>query len=560
MFERYQRVEFRQVGVGGEIRRRLDAAAEHLLQIDVENEFVRHFKRRGNPPDLFGGFAGYGMLLDAVVKAVASGIGGERLAEWKRARIAELIGTQSSDGAISIFSDRPGVWDNHEQAYIIQALVNDFRLHGTTDALAAAVRLGDYMIAANRGLNIGVETAFLLLYQYSGESRFLDHCRGKLIIEQGIPDYDRALPVNGVRHVYTWLARSLAQLQYAELTGSDRSELHDGAEEAFRRILTEGCASITGSCTGGRVWGELWDRSQIGIGKWGETCASAYLMRLAGMMLTLTGNTLFGDLMERVMFNSFFGAQAPDGAGRHYFVPFNERPAVFEHETYCCPNNFRRMLFEIPENIWFLEEQGVLVNLYTPSTLTGEISGVSVFIEQITSYPDSPEVKLRISPAAPVRFDLALRIPRWCRGASSCCAGQVRTGAPGSCLVWSREWRSGDEVVLELPAPYRLVAGHGAQRGRAALMRGALVFGVGAAENDLTSTIDALSFVPESVITDSIHGPVVTMHNGRMGQPLQSIRFCRFSDEKRDQTYFEVNGPVNTEPDELFEPRSGSNE
>ena len=52
----------------------LDAAAEHLLKIDVENEFVRHFKRRGNPPDLFGGFAGYGMLLDAVVKAVASGI------------------------------------------------------------------------------------------------------------------------------------------------------------------------------------------------------------------------------------------------------------------------------------------------------------------------------------------------------------------------------------------------------------------------------------------------------------------------------------------------------
>ena len=48
-------------------------------------------------------------------------------------------------------------------------------------------------------------------------------------------------------------------------------------------------SSVTGSCSGGIFWGEIWDDSQIGLGRWGETCASAYLMRLSAAMTAMTG-------------------------------------------------------------------------------------------------------------------------------------------------------------------------------------------------------------------------------------------------------------------------------
>ena len=94
---------YRDIDCGGEIRHRMDLAANHILEMDVDAVFARHFKKRKPIPEVPGHFAGYGMLLDAVVKAVASGIREKKLADWKEKQIAELIRTQSMDGSISIF-------------------------------------------------------------------------------------------------------------------------------------------------------------------------------------------------------------------------------------------------------------------------------------------------------------------------------------------------------------------------------------------------------------------------------------------------------------------------
>ena len=90
-------------------------------------------------------------------------------------------------------------------------------------------------------------------------------------------DYNKLLPVNGTCHVYTYMARTYAQMELARIQGEYSYDLSVGIEELFQRIFNGGYASITGSCTGGYSWGELWDESQIGLGRWGETCATAYL-------------------------------------------------------------------------------------------------------------------------------------------------------------------------------------------------------------------------------------------------------------------------------------------
>ena len=353
MSTRFQRFPAGCVTVGGEIGERTARTADKILNhLDIENLFARHFRIRRSEPEVPGGFAGYGMLLDSMVKAAAAGIGGTAMRLRKEQAVGDLIRTQTPDGAISIFSGPPGVWDNHEQAYIIQALVNDFLRLKQSASLESALRLGSYLIRRKSGMNLGLEEAFLLLYEASGERKFLEYCRKEFALAEELEIYDRRVPVNGLAHVYTFLARVLAQLKLEELTQDESGRLRKGAYELRSRILEQGYSSISGSCTGGRNWGEIWDRTQIGIGRWGETCASAYLLRFAAKMLERESDPLFGDLFERVMYNAFFGAQSEDGMRQRYFIPFNEPGEWFEKETYCCPNNLRRMMFEIPEGIF----------------------------------------------------------------------------------------------------------------------------------------------------------------------------------------------------------------
>ena len=69
---KFQPISSSAVRAGGEIRARMELTAGKILhQTDVEHLFAAPFHHRKTEPDVPGGFAGYGMLLDAIVKAAA---------------------------------------------------------------------------------------------------------------------------------------------------------------------------------------------------------------------------------------------------------------------------------------------------------------------------------------------------------------------------------------------------------------------------------------------------------------------------------------------------------
>ena len=61
-----------------------------LHHTDIENVFVKPFRERKEIPDEPGGFAGYGMFLDGLVKAAAHGIGGGETVKAKTRLLKEL--------------------------------------------------------------------------------------------------------------------------------------------------------------------------------------------------------------------------------------------------------------------------------------------------------------------------------------------------------------------------------------------------------------------------------------------------------------------------------------
>lgn len=531
------------VQAGGEIRRRMELTAGKMLHhIDVEQVFVRHFRRRCAVPDLPGGFSGYGMFLDAVVKAAVHGIGGREMLRFKTERLAELAATQTPDGAITAFSGTPGFWDNHDQAYMIQAYVLDHRYFHCEDSLKTALRLGRFLVGRKTPPNLGLETAFLMLSQESGDPRFSEYCREIFRIEESIDRYDRMLPVNGTAHVYTWIARVLAQLQYAQMSGSSAPILFAGAKELYRRVFG-GFSSISGSCSGGINWGELWDATQTGLGRWGETCVSAYLLRCTAKMFEFDPASRYGDLYERILYNAFFGAQSEDGMRQRYFIPFNEPGEWYAHETYCCPNNLRRMMFELPDVICFQTQDGVAVNLYTDS----ELRMPGAVIRQNTCYPEAEEVELLIDAELP--FSLTLRIPNWCTGATV-------QGKPAS-AGWYRIPVAAGKTTLHLhfPMQIRRIRGTMAQSGRIALMRGPLIYGVESERNGLSRhDMDLLEINDTRPFHRVPEGIEVFCTIPNQSHPEKTVLFTRFSSEKRNRTFFPAIRTETWADDPLYHP------
>ena len=120
---------------------------------------------------------------------------------------------------------------------------------------------------------------------------------------------------------------------------------------------------ITGACG----YQECWHDNQQGFFKLGETCATAYLIRLLDNMLRLEGDTLYGDMMERTIYNALFAAQSPDGRNLRYYSPFEGKRVYFDKDTYCCPCNFRRIIAELPTMVYYRCGGGLAINLYTTS-------------------------------------------------------------------------------------------------------------------------------------------------------------------------------------------------
>ena len=195
-------------------------------------------------------------------------------------------------------------------------------------------------------------------------------------------------------------------------------------------------------------------------------------------MLRIERKALYGDIIERIIYNTLFAAQSPDGRKLRYFTPFEDVRSYYEDDYFCCPSNFRRIVAELPQFIYFEDSEGIYVNLYNASKMKTKVGGHEVTLEQVTDYPTSEEVMIKLSSESDQPFLLRLRIPSWCRDARVAINGQIveQRAMPGRFLEIRRQWSEDDEVRIKFPMAPRFVSGKVTQYGRAAMMRGPIVY------------------------------------------------------------------------------------
>ena len=240
--------------------------------------------------------------------------------------------------------------------------------------------------------------------------------------------------------------------------------------------------------TGAAGQAEVWTDDQDGRSDLGETCATAYQLRIYDSLLRLEGGSLYGDLIERTIYNALFAAQSPDGRQIRYYTPFEGPRVYWPTDTYCCPCNYRRIVAELPTMVYYRSGTGVAVSLYTPSEATDRSRR-----RRVAEGPARDRLSHLRPRGAPSRsveagrsFRCNLRIPRWCRKAAVAVNGQPweKPIASGAFLAIERQWTAGDQVTLDMPMSWRLVLGRKRQSGRAAVMRGPMVFCLNPAQNE----------------------------------------------------------------------------
>ena len=266
-------------------------------------------------------------------------------------------------------------------------------------------------------------------------------------------------------------------------------------------------------------------------------CGSYAHFKVTRYLLRVTGDSRYGDSMERVMYNTVLGAKPMHADGRAFYYAdynFTGKKVYSNHGFPCCSGTLPLVAADYRINTYFRDALGIYVNLYLPSSVHWVQDGVKVSLAQNGEYPFENSISFEVILSQPKEFALNLRIPEWAQSARIEVNGRRWPGspAPGTFATISRQWRNGDHVDLQLPRKIRLEPIHPKYPETAALLCGPLVlFAVTKGSEQVVATrtqlLAARQIEKQVWQVNAAHGPVTLL-------PFVAI------DEEQYSTYLHV--------------------
>lgn len=477
--------------------------------------------------------------------------------------IAKIAAAQQPDGYLNTYYTlaEPGKrWTNtaamHElycSGHFIEAAVAHHRATGKRTLLDVAIRLADHIDATfgPNGLHETsgheeIELALVKLYQLTGEERYLKLAEFFLDIRgdaskrpnlYGVYCQDHQ-PVREQSEVAGHAVRAMyLYCGVADVAGYTGDEGFFGMTNRLWDDVANCKMYITGGVGArheGEAFGDRWELPNESA--YCETCAAIGLALWAHRLNMLHGDARYADVVERVIFNGFLSGVALDGEHYFYVNPLASAGNHHRQPFYgcaCCPTNVVRFMPSIPGYVYATGEQGIHVNLYVAGTAQATVAGQKVALQQATRYPWDGQVALAVSPERPAEFDVALRIPGWCREATLAVNGQPQPmpALQRGYAVLRRTWKAGDRVELNLAMPVERIEAHPAveaDRGRVAIQRGPVVYCLEGVDNAGSVRSRVLPHDPQFTVEhqpDLLGGISVIRGVDRAGKPIQAVPY-----------------------------------
>ena len=236
-------------------------------------------------------------------------------------------------------------------------------------------------------------------------------------------------------------------------------------------------------------------------------------------MLLLDLDGKYADTAERALYNGALSGLSLDGTHFFYENPLQisrQREKAYRaphhrqdwFDCACCPSNISRLIAQLGSFIYASDEESLVVHHFIQSRATLKVGETEVGVVQETNYPWEGEVKLVFSLAQPTYFTLKLHIPGCCRGPILSLNGREVENTPVKGYIGlEREWKDGDELILDLDMPVYTVYADPrvtADLGKVALQRGPLVYCLEGVDND--GALDELA-LPRSATLETRFEP-----------------------------------------------------
>jgi DUF1680 family protein len=220
-------------------------------------------------------------------------------------------------------------------------------------------------------------------------------------------------------------------------------------------------------------------------------CGSYANMNLNRYLIRFTGQSKYGDDMERVLLNGMLAALPMGSRGRTFYYSNYQAGAkkeYYESPWPCCSGTYAQITADYPLNLYFHDDTGIYVNLYAPSLVHWSMASGEFTIEQKTKYPLSDRVSIFVHGNRAAEFSLHLRVPKWVKAGASVSINSQRQDLsiqPNTFLTIEREWHDGDRVDFWIPRSLHFQPIDSFHPDRAALMYGPLML-VALVDHDVT--------------------------------------------------------------------------
>lgn len=164
-----------------------------------------------------------------------------------------------------------------------------------------------------------------------------------------------------------------------------------------------------------------------------EYCNFSTYLNTFSWMAGITGKALYGDLMERILFNAAEGARKKDERAIAYMSSPNQHFATMEscrfgnvkssfevyspcYQVACCPTQSVRIIPEYVRAMFMCDkDENLFLPVYGPCNVRYTSKGGSyISISEDTAYPFDEKITLHVKASAPWKKQLMLKIPTWC--------------------------------------------------------------------------------------------------------------------------------------------------
>lgn len=348
-----------------------------------------------------------------------------------------------------------------------------------------------------------IEMGLSKLFRITGDERYLKLAKFFLDCRKGGNEYNQAhIPVieqdkivgHAVRATYMYAGMA----DVSALTGDNSYK--NAIDKIWNDLLSTKYYITGGIGSGGSNEGFSDPYVLPNMSAYCETCASISNVMWNQRMFLLEGDSRFYDVLERTLYNALLSGISL--SADHFFYP-NPLESRGQHTRSawfgcaCCPSNICRFIPSVPGYVYAKKGSDLYVNLFMNNSATVDLDGEHIGIDQVTEYPWSGKIVINVNPEKHKVFSMMIRVPGWATNQAlpsdlyrfkSSDQSKVsikvnnrnfKYDIKNGYAVISREWKKGDQLLVDLPMPVREIKAHDAIKddaGKVALQRGPLVY------------------------------------------------------------------------------------